>query len=82
MLSMDVRPSHSMAQVRKEARNYFGAVLGLEEGATSDPGTTMMFTGAGGFVTIEFSQGNGQPSVLLHSREFDGQVREFARIIA
>lgn len=79
MLSLDVRPKNSVAQVRKEARRYFGDVLGLEEGETAEQGR-MIFVGAGGYVSLEFSDA-AEPSVLMHTREYEGQVREFARII-
>lgn len=82
MLSLDVRPKHSIAQVRKDARHFFGEMLGLEENETSEQ-RRMMFTGAGGYVTLEFSSGSAasEPTVLMHTREFEGQVEEFARII-
>lgn len=81
MLSLDVRPKHSIAHVRREARRYFGDVLGLDEGPNAES-SRMIFTGGGGYVSLEFSDGASNPSVLLHAREYEGQVREFARIIA
>lgn len=81
MLTLDVRPKHSIAHVRREARRYFGEQLGLDEGAAAG-GSRMIFVGGGGYVTLEFSDGAADPSVLLHAREFEPQVREFARIIA
>jgi len=82
MLSLDVHPKHSIAQVRKDARHYFGEVLGLEEGDTAEQ-RRMLFTGAGGYVSLEFSSNGAasEPSVLMHTREYEGQVHEFARII-
>lgn len=82
MLSLDVRPKHSIAQVRKDARHYFGEMLGLEEGDAAEQ-RRMLFTGAGGYVSLEFSSNevHSEPSVLLHTREFEGQIEEFARII-
>ena len=83
MLSLDVQPKHSIAQVRKDARHYFGEMLGLEEGDAAEQ-RRMLFTGAGGYVSLEFSTNGAetQPSVLMHTREFEGNVQEFARIIA
>lgn len=82
VLSLDVRPKHSIAQVRKDARHYFGEMLGLEEGETAEQ-RRMLFMGAGGYVSLEFSSdgASAEPSVLMHTREFEGQVQEFARII-
>lgn len=81
MLSMEVEPAHSMAHVRGEARRYFGEMLGLEPEATTGA-DSMMFTGANGYVRIEFTDTAGPPRVLLHSKEFEHELREFARIIA
>ena len=82
MLSLDVHPKHSIAQVRKDARHYFGEMLGLEEGDTAEH-RRMLFTGSGGYVSLEFSNdpATSSPNVLLHTREYEGQVQEFARII-
>ncbi|MCK9495696.1 MAG: hypothetical protein M0R75_09380 [Dehalococcoidia bacterium] len=82
MLSLDVRPKHSIAQVRKDARHYFGEQLGLEEGETAEQ-RRMLFTGSGGYVSLEFSSGAAtmEPTVLMHTREYEWQIREFARII-
>lgn len=82
MLSLDVHPKHSIAQVRKDARHYFGEMLGLEEGETAEQ-RRMIFTGAGGYVSLEFSSdpATSNPSVLMHTREYEGHVQEFARII-
>lgn len=81
MLSMEVEPRHSMAHVRGEARRYFGEMLGMESGPTSDS-ASMMFTGSEGYVRIEFTEVAGPARVLLHSKEFEHEVREFARIIS
>jgi len=82
MLSLDVQPRRSIAQVRKEARLYFAETLGLDEGDTPEA-RRMIFMGAGGYVSLEFSNNTAEtaPTVLMHTREFEGQVREFARLI-
>lgn len=79
MLSMEVLPTHSMAHVRREARRYFGETLGLEQESTNES-TSMLFSGTDGYVRLEFNQGSSS-CVVLHSKDFDEAVTEFARLI-
>ncbi|MCK9485971.1 MAG: hypothetical protein M0R73_04620 [Dehalococcoidia bacterium] len=81
MLSMEVEPAHSLAHVRGEARRYFEEMLGMEPEPTTNS-DSMMFTGDDGYVRIEFTDHAGPARVLLHSKEFEHELREFARIIA
>ena len=78
---MEVEPGHSLAHVRGEARRYFEETLGMESEPTTNS-DSMMFTGQDGYVRIEFTDRAGPARVLLHSKEFEHELREFARIIA
>lgn len=80
MFSMDVRSTHSMAHVRREARRYFVEELGMEQEETGN-NATLFFTEGDGFVRVELVADD--PSrVVLHSRDRDQAVRDFATLIS
>jgi hypothetical protein len=79
MLRLTVTSKHPPAEIMRRARAFFGAGgVGLEP---SDGATGISFTGAGGFVTVVLADEDGKTLVDLSTREFDHQVRRFARAI-
>ncbi len=79
MLRLTVTTKHTPTEIMRRARSFFGeGGLGL---APSDGAAGISFTGAGGFVTIALADENGKTVVDLSTREFDEQVRRFARQI-
>lgn len=81
MLSMDVTSTHSMAHVRREARRFFVEERGFHQEDTPDA-SDMFFTGGDGFVRVELSSDGGSARVVLHSRDLDDAIQEFARLIS
>ena len=80
MLKLNVRTRRSPADVVKKALEFFGAGgYGLK--ATQQGDTCVSFEGGGGDITVIAYADNEGASVDLETREWEHQLREFARKI-
>ncbi len=80
MLRLTVTSKQSPTDVMRRARAFFGdGGLGLE---ASMDAAGLQFTGGGGFVTLVLSDEDGKTLVDVSTREFDQQVKRFAKQIA
>jgi hypothetical protein len=77
MLSLTVKTKKNPQEVGKRLVSYFGTGgLGLEE--TSE-GDSYRFTGAGGHVIATVKSEDNQTFIDFETREFEEQVKKFAR---
>jgi hypothetical protein len=80
MLTLTVETRKSPDDVARKLSAFFGPPgLGLEP---TREGNRHCFTGGGGHVIANVSKADGKTCVDLETREFEEQVKEFARAVA
>lgn len=80
MLKLNIRTKHNPGEVVKKALEFFGpGGRGLKVTEQSD--TCVSFEGGGGRITVTACTDDKGTSVDLETREWEYQIKEFARKI-
>ncbi|MGD2142913.1 MAG: hypothetical protein PVF54_00395 [Anaerolineae bacterium] len=80
MAVYSVATKKSAREVLDRALDYFGEG-GLGLAVTAEDACCVTFEGGGGHVSVTASQGQGEATARLETREWDYRVREFMRQI-
>ena len=80
MLKLEVKTRLSEEQLKQRTKSFFKDGLGLN--ITAEASDRVTFEGGGGYVTAQFSRDHEAAHVVLETREWEEQAKQFAREVS
>src|SRR5262249_59778007 len=77
MLKLEVKTRLPEEQLKQRTKSFFKDGLGLN--ITAEASDRVTFEGGGGYVTAQFSRDHEAAHVVLETREWEEQAKQFAR---